>query len=126
MCSQLMEHVNISFEICANVSRGLWDAAGAFRGRFGEGSGKVRGRFGECSGKVRGSHGGATARTPCGHFYWTLIILPQKPSSELAIREYFIGNMCNLVSDINPSKLQQQSTLIASVLGSLYGSLYGS
>ena len=108
MCSQLIRNVNISLEICANVSGGLWEAAGALRGRFGEGSGAVRGRFGEGSGKVRGmfgegsgkvrgSHGSASARPPCGHLYGTLILLLLEPSSELAIREYFIGNMCKCV-----------------------------
>ena len=45
MCSPLIQNVNISFEIFTNVSGGLWEAAGALRGRFGEGSGAVRGRF---------------------------------------------------------------------------------
>ena len=55
MCSQLSQNVNIPFEICANVSGGLGEAAGARRGKFGEGSGAVRWRFGEGSGTQRGS-----------------------------------------------------------------------
>ena len=73
--------------------KALWTSRGGattkVRGRFGEGSEKVRGRFGGAA----GSHGGASARPPCGHVYGTLIILLLEPSSELAIREYFIGNM---------------------------------
>ena len=88
--SQLIQNCNISFEIFTNVSGGLWEAAGALRGRFGGGSGKVRGRFGGGSGNVRGSHGGASARTPCGHLYGTPIIPLLEPSSELAIKKYII------------------------------------
>ena len=91
MCSQLIQNVNISLEICANVSGGLWRNPGEQRATVGEGSGKVpvkvRGMFGEGSGKVRGTLGGASARPPCGNFYGTLIILLLKPSSEFAIRE---------------------------------------
>ena len=58
--SQLFHNVNIPLEICANVSGGLWEAAGALRGKFGEGSGKVRGRFGEGSGAVRADTGGGS------------------------------------------------------------------
>ena len=76
MCSQLIQNVNISFEICANVSGGLWEAAGALRGRFGEGSGAVRGRFGGGSGAVRGSHGGASARPPCRNSLWDFYNTP--------------------------------------------------
>ena len=111
MCSQLIQNVNISLEICANVSGGLWEAAGALRARFGctsgkvlgglgGTSGKVRGRFGEGSGKVRERSGGASARPPCGHFYGILIIPLLEPSSEFAIKEklqYFIRNMCKCV-----------------------------
>ena len=64
MCSQLIQNVNISFEIYANVSMGVWTSSGGTawgqRGGSGEGSGKVRGRFGEGSGKVRGGSGEAT------------------------------------------------------------------
>ena len=98
MSSQPIRNVNISFEICTNMCKCVrgtleeprgssGEGSGAVRGRFGEGSGKVRGRFGEGSGKVRGSHGGATARTPCGHFYGTLIILVLEPCRELAIKD---------------------------------------
>ena len=91
MCSQLIQHVNISFEICENMSGGLWEAVGALRGRFGQGSGKVRGRFGEGSGQIREhsweATGGASARPPCGHLDGTLMVLLLEPSSELAIRK---------------------------------------
>ena len=92
MCSPLIQNGNISFEICANVSGGLWEAAGALRGRFGEGSGKVRGRFGTASGRQREP----APDPPVGILYGILIIPLLEPSSELAIME-----------------LQQQSTLIA-------------
>ena len=94
MCSQLIQNVNISFEICTNVLGGLWEAAGALRGRFGEGSGVVRGRFGGGSGAVLGRFGEATGEPapdpPVGILYGTLIVPLLEPSSELAIKEYFI------------------------------------
>ena len=101
MCSQLIQNVNISLDVCTNVLGGLWEAERALR----EGSGKVREILGESKSVYRagtepapsrhraatepprGSHGGASAGPPCGHFYRTLIILPLEPSSELAIRE---------------------------------------
>ena len=89
-----------SNRIFANVSGGLWEAAGALRGKFGESSGKVRGRFGEGSGRQRGGSGPAAGAPapdpPVGILYGTFIIPLLEPSSELAIRE-----------------LSQQSTLIA-------------
>ena len=84
MCSQLIRNVNISFEICANVSGGLWtsrgNAAGKVRGTLGEPSGNPRGTLGEPSGEP-------APDPPVGILYGTLIILPLEPSSELAIRE---------------------------------------
>ena len=108
MCSQLIQNVKISSEICANVSgdsgRAAEERGGAaekVRGRFGEGSVKVQGMFGggsakvrrrfeEGSGKVRKASGGASARPPCGHLYGIPIIPLLEPASELAIREYFV------------------------------------
>ena len=90
MCSQLIQNVNIPFEIRANVSGGLWEAAGALRGMFGEGSGKVRAGIEPAPSRHRGSHGGASARPPCGHLYRIHIIVLLEPYSEFAIREYLI------------------------------------
>ena len=49
--------------------------------------GEPRGGSGGAAWEPRGSRGGASARTPCGDFYGTLILLLLKPSSEFAIRE---------------------------------------
>ena len=69
------------------MSGGLWEAAGALRGRFG----KVRGRFGGGSGTVRRRFGEAMGEPapdpPVGILYGTRIIPLLEPSSELAIRE---------------------------------------
>ena len=90
MCSQLIQNVNISFEIYTNLCkcvRGTLEeprrssgegsgavrgrfggGSAAVRGRFGGGSGAVRGRFGEGSGNVWGSHGGASG-APLTHLH---------------------------------------------------------
>ena len=96
MCSQLIQNVTISLDLCTNVSGGLWEAAKEFRGRFamaatGSGSGSGKGNlFSEGAplgqrGKPLGSQRGASAGPPCGHLDGTLIILLLEPSSELAI-----------------------------------------
>ena len=71
MCSQLIQNVNISLDICTNVSGGFWEAAKALRGRFGEGSGKQREGSERAAGKVRagtepppGEPAGSQRRTP--------------------------------------------------------------
>ena len=51
MCSQLIHNVNISLDLCTNMSGGFWETAGALR--FGEGSGKVRAGTEGAAGKVR-------------------------------------------------------------------------
>ena len=84
MCSQLIRNLNISLEICTNVSGELWisrgNAAVKVRGRFGEGSGNPRGTFGEPSGEP-------APDPPVGILYGIVIIPLLEPSSELAIRE---------------------------------------
>ena len=49
--------------------------------------GEPRAGSGGAAWEPRGSRGGASARTPCGDFYGTLILLLLEPPSELAIRE---------------------------------------
>ena len=100
MCLQLLQNINISFEIYTNMSGGLWEAARVFE----EVSGKVHINFGEGSGggseqqrEMFGPAQGSQRQTPCRHLYIIVIILLRTPSSELAIREYFIGNMCKCV-----------------------------
>ena len=87
MCSQLINNVNISFEICANVSGGLWrsrgGAAGTEREHSGPGAGQVRGRFGGGSWKPRGSQ----RQTPLWTFLWDSYLPLLEPFSELAIKE---------------------------------------
>ena len=60
MCSQLIQNVNISLDVCTNVLGGFWEAARALRGRFGEGSGKQREGSERAAGKVRAGTGEAT------------------------------------------------------------------
>ena len=71
MCSQLFQNVNIPLEICANVSGGLWEAAGALRGKFGEG---VRWRF----------PGGSLA-VPCRFPGGSLAVRWRSPAGSLAV-----------------------------------------
>ena len=51
MCSQLIQNVNISCEICANVSVGLRKSRGGAAGERGGAAGEQRGRFGGAAGE---------------------------------------------------------------------------
>ena len=91
MCLQLIQNVNISLEICTNVSWGTLggrgSTSGKVRGRFGEGSGKVRGRFGPAASRQRGAAGESAPDPLVGILYGIFIIPLLEPSSEFAIRE---------------------------------------
>ena len=81
MWSQLIQHVTISFEICANVSGHVGPAAGTQRGSFEEGSGKLRVSSG-------GAAGEPAPDPPVGIIYGSFLIPLLEPSSELAITDY--------------------------------------
>ena len=86
MFLQLMQNVNISFEICSNVPGQSGPAAGGQRGHSGEAAGAKRGSSGGAAGEPRGSHG----RDPLWTFLWDSYLPLLEPSSELAIREILV------------------------------------